>query len=196
MYCDEEQGFDFSFEPIEDTLSIAETESGYEAKYLCRDDNFDSPDEWGDDEVFIVNYHRDFWVERNNIISKETVKEIYRNEKSEERTEIEKSYHIFALSCLIHSGVWLSLGDSFMADPGGWDTSHVGLVLVSQKETRFKKKAAQLAQGLIETWNMCLTGDVYGIVKETYDEQKEQVDIESVWGFYGYKYAVESLKIF
>jgi len=90
----------------------------------------------------------------------------------------------------------VNLMEDEMADPGGWDTSHVGLVLVSKKETRFKKKAAELAQGLIETWNMCLTGDVYGIVKETYDEQKEQVDIESVWGFYGYKYAVESLKIF
>lgn len=47
---------------------------------------------------------------------------------------------------------------------------------------------------MVEEWNQCLSGDVYGIIKETYDKDKNQVDQESVWGFYGYDYAIEALK--
>jgi len=49
---------------------------------------------------------------------------------------------------------------------------------------------------LVESWNEYLGGDVYGCVKETYDKNKKQIDQDSCWGFYGYKYALEELKIF
>jgi len=131
-----------------------------------------NPNEWSDDNVFLVNYHNDFYVENDKIITKNDVKNWYAGEKIEQA----KDYHIFMLSCLIHSGVWLSLNYSFVSDGQGWDTSHIGIVLVSKKEARTKKKALKLAEGLLETWNDYLSGNVYG-----YDVE----GIASCWGFYG-----------
>ena len=34
---------------------------------IYRDDDTQSPDDWGDEEVFLVHYHRDFTIERNDI---------------------------------------------------------------------------------------------------------------------------------
>ena len=189
-----ENGFEFNFEPIEDTLEIKKTKEGYEARYLIQDELVDSPDEWQDEGLFLVNYHRDFWVERNNIITEETVKDIYLNYQSEETKQIEKEYHIFPLSMLSHSGVWLSLNYSFVSDAQGWDTSHVGLVLVSKKEARLSKTAYKLAEGLVKTWNTYLTGDVYCLIKETYDKEKNPIDYDTLGGVYELSYALDALK--
>lgn len=117
-----------------------------------------------DNDVFLVNYHPDFWVTKDNIITEEETAKLYRGEKNWEKTEREKGYWIFELSCLIHGRVWLQLGGGgFMADPGGWDTSHVGLVLVSKKLARTRKKARQIAKDLVDYWNKLLSGDVYHI---------------------------------
>jgi len=185
-----EDGFEFVFHPIEDTLSIKKTKKGYEARYLIQDDTGDSPDDWGDESVFLVNYHSDFYVEKDSIITKDEVKAWYHDEKIEQ----EKRYYIFKLSCLVHSGVWLSLEHSFVCDPGGWDTSHVGLVLVSKKEAKSRKKAIELAEGLLKTWNSCLSGDVYCLVKETYDKEKKRLDYDTLGGVYEHANALEMLK--
>jgi hypothetical protein len=59
-----EDGFSFTFEPIEDTVKIVKTAEGYEARYLVRDDDAIPPDDMGDDGLFLVGYHRDFTVDR------------------------------------------------------------------------------------------------------------------------------------
>lgn len=57
----------------------------------------------------------------------------------------------------------------------------------------------------LKSWNQYLSGDVYGIVYEYYDENKNQIKEESCWGYYGYddtkkemidglKYHIEQLK--
>ncbi len=189
IYFDED-GFKFTFEPIEDTLTIKETEDGFEARYLIQDECMDSPDEWGDEELFLVHYHRNFWVEREKIITQNEVEAIYRGEK----TEIEKEYHVFPVSAYIHGGVFLSLNDSFWCDAQGWDTSHAGLALISKKEIRYKKKALELAQGLVETWNIYLSGNVYCLVMETYDKEKTTLEYNILGGVYGYDCAAEELK--
>lgn len=105
-----------------------------------------------------------------------------------------KDYYIFPLSALIHSGVYLSLSYSFPSDPGGWDTSHVGAVFASKKEWESKESAYKAAKSLVGTWNQYLSGDVYGIVVERYDNNKQQIDHDAVWGYYGYEYALKALK--
>jgi hypothetical protein len=198
IYKDVDEGLEYTFLPVDDSITVTETETGYEARYLVADDErADGPDERGDVNLFLVNYHRDFEVKRDAVIVEGDLANWYR--KDFEKYEGGKlpqaeEYHIFPLSCLIHSGVWLSLHRSFACDSGGWDTSHVGAVLVSRGEWPDEGKAYEAAAGLVETWNQYLTGDVYGIVKETYDKDKNQIDHDSVWGFYGYKYALEALK--
>lgn len=189
-YEDEEAGFKFTFMPVEDSLTITKTEQGYEAKYLVLDEDAMPPDEWGDDSIFLVHYHRDCWVENKKVINENDLREWYQGEKISQT----KEYRLFPVAALIHSGVWLSLSTNFHEDPGGWDTSHVGAILVSKKEWKSYKKALKAAESLLETWNMYFSGDVYGIVKETYDKNKEQINQESVWGYYGYKYALQALK--
>ena len=154
-----------------------------------------SPDDWEDSNLFLVHYHRDFEITRDEIITKDEVGAILTGDY--ERFDngsgyfknnckvIEKKYHTFGVDAYIHSGVSLSLTGGF----GGrlsqgherFDVSSVGLILVSKKETKNKKKARELAKGLIESWNDNLSGNIYGYVIEN----KTGNNLGSCWGFYG-----------
>ncbi len=103
-------------------------------------------------------------------------------------------YWIFPVAAYIHSGIALSLGSGRNFPDYQWDVSHVGAVLIAKEEWPEEAKAREYAAGLIETWNQYLSGDVYGITRETYDKDRAQVDQDSVWGFFGYKWAMEALK--
>lgn len=185
-----EDGFEFKFNPIEETLSIKKTKDGFEARYLIQDEMTESPDEEKDNGLFLVNYHRDFDVRRDEVITEDDVKAWYLVSRTIPQDE---EYHIFALACLVHGGVWLSLEKNFACDSQGWDTSHVGMVLVSKKEAKQVEQALKLAQGLVEYWNKYLQGDVYCTVKEEYDKDKKPVDYDVVGGCYGYNHAQECL---
>lgn len=194
----DDNGFEFMFEPIEDTLTIEQTEEGYIARYLTQDQDPQIPEM--DDNAFLVNYHRDFDVRRDQIITKDDLanwyQAAYRTSKEiPEHIDQEEQYWIFSLSMLSHSGVRLYLGYTTPpCDPGGWDTSHVGAVLIAKSEWETEEAARKYAEGMIKEWNFYLSGDVWGIVKETYDEDKEQTDEQSVWGFYGSEHAKQELK--
>ena len=195
IYRDIEEELDYIFEPVEDSITIKKTKTGYEARYLVQDDNPMSPEEMDDDSLFLVNYHRDFEVRRDEVITKDDLVNWYRQDcRDYDDREFTELYHIFALSCLVHSGVWLSLSRSFSCDLGGWDTSHVGAVLACKKEWPKEADALAAAELKVQEWNQYLSGDIYGIVKETYNKKKIQVDHDSCWGFYGHKYALEELK--
>ena len=116
-----------------------------------------------DDEVFLVHYHQEFWVTRDEKITQEEVKNIYQSNRKWKQAEKEKGYWMFGLSCFIHGGVALSLEGSFSGDPGGWDTSHIGLVLVSKEIAKTRKQAEKQAKVLIDYYNKLLSGDVYQI---------------------------------
>lgn len=184
-----EDGFEFNFNPIEETLSIKKTKDGFEARYLIQDEMTESPDEEKDNGLFLVNYHRDFDVRRDEVIMEADVKNWYL--KTGEVSQL-KEYHVFALASLVHSGVWLSLEKGFACDSQGWDTSHVGLVLVAKSEGD-AVKACELAEGLVKYWNKYLSGDVYCTVKEEYDKDKKPVNYDVVGGCYGYNHAQECL---
>ena len=135
-----DQGFNLTFQPANDEeVLVKKIKNGYELKYLAQDFDTPSPNELSgeDKDLFLVNYHRDFHIERKNIISKEEVIDWYQGKKIEQS----RDYYIFFLTCLVHGGVWLSLSDSFTCDQGGWDTSHVGVVLASKKEFKSRSKA-------------------------------------------------------
>jgi hypothetical protein len=187
-----DDGFEFHSEPIEDTLTLKETKDGFEAKYLVQDECYDTDDR-ADEGLFHVNYHRDYWVENKKIITEDDLKEWYQTGKCSQQ----KEYHIFPLKSLIHSGVWLSLGTGgFECDTGGWDTSHVGAVLVSKKEWKTKAKAEKAAESFVDEANKLNSGDVYCCVREMFNKDKEPVDYDVCGGFIGFDYAKKSLKDF
>ena len=192
----DDDGFEFLHEPVDGTLTITETPDGYEARYLVTDDNYEMPSDWDDEGFFLAHYHRQFWVSPKYIEERDLAN-YYRRDFSDyddEKHPFDEKWWVFPVSAYIHSGVWLSLGNSFACDPGGWDTSHVGAAFCGRAEWKTEEEARKAAEGLIDEWNKGLSGEVYGIVKETYDKDKNPDDHDACWGFYGYEYAMESLK--
>jgi hypothetical protein len=182
---------------------------------IIHDDSPDSPDEWGDDGVLLVGFNdRHFTVhhKRMDITCPEDV-EAYMTwdgetpeepihatdcerceAKADEREAYEEwksshipGYEVFPLQAYIHSGVALSLG----AFSCPWDSGQVGYVLIKLSEVG-EGMARQCAEGLVETWNQYLSGDVWGY--SITDSDGEEVEHGSCWGFYGYDYCVEAAK--
>jgi outer membrane lipoprotein SlyB len=145
---------------------------------IYQDDNPESPDDWKDDNLFLVHYHRDFEIDRDSIITKDDTRKWYQGEKIPQ----EKDYYIFPVEAYIHGGVSLAFSQQGNFPDRQWDVSHVGLILASKKEFKSKEKAKESAKGLLETWNQSLSGDVYGF---DVSDPKTGESIESVWGFYG-----------
>lgn len=148
------------------------------------DDSPQSPDDWGDNNAFLVHYHREFDVRRDKIVTENEIASWYRGEENERLREVEQIYHIFPVAAYIHSGVVLSIG-SGRGFPDyqwyQWDVSHVGAYLCAKSEWPEREKAAAFAEGAIKIWNQYLSGDVWSYVIE--DAEGEHLD--SCGGFYG-----------
>lgn len=159
-----------------------EERNGYTIN-IYPDYNSETPDHWGDTDVFLVAFHRDFTVERDGF-GVETMRAVMNKgknedgEKDERALEILHDYHVFGLEAYIHSGVSLSLSYEGGYPDRQWDVSQLGCVLVSKKEARLRKTAHTRAKGLLETWNAVLSGSVYGFVVE-----KDGEHLDSCWGF-------------
>lgn len=192
-YIDNQEGFSYMFEPIEDTIKIESTKDGYEALYLAYDTDPISPNEDEDDNLFIVAYHRDFDVRRDKIIDKDLAVDIFRDEKTEEVKAFKKKYWCFGLEAYIHSGVVLAFSQQGNFPDRRWDVSQIGLVCVAKEEWKKEDKAEEAAKNHIDYWNQYLSGDVYIAVKETYDNEKNQIDYDCICGYYGYKDTVKEL---
>ena len=155
--------------------------------------NHESPDDWGNEDMFLVAYHRDFYVERESFVQKSDAQLLIASDKSlkedvedglldefdiERLDKIKKEYFIFPLEAYIHSGIHLSIGNEGNYPDRQWDVSCIGLIFIRKDEAENQKdKAHIIAKGLLDTWNDYLSGNVYGYVIDG--------DGDSVWGFYG-----------
>jgi hypothetical protein len=151
---------------------------GYRIRIEQDDEQFNSPDEWGNDDSFLVYDHRDFFVERK-VFNPDDIYEIMLSGK-----KLFDGYFFFPVYAYIHSGVSLQLRRWFNVPQGHneFDVSFKGFALVKkEKGTYTSDKAYIVAEGLLHTWNDYLSGNVYGFITE--DKNGEQID--SCWGFYG-----------
>lgn len=141
------------------------------------DDDCDSPDTWGNEDCFVVYDHRQFFVNRKGFDPREIFEQTQRTKRM-----FYDGCHVFTLNAYIHSGVALSLAQDQYPFTDRWDVSTTGYVIVKKEKGSFtRKQARRLAQGLVETWNEYLSGDVYGFTIES--PTGEQLD--SCWGYYG-----------
>ena len=145
---------------------------------LEQDEYCESPNEWGDDELFLLAKHREFDVSRKGF----DIDEIFEHIEETNIWEWGK-YRLLPLFAYIHSGI--SLSTSRVCQ---WDSSLVGLIFVS-KEFEIDEQD-RLANNLLSEWNTYLIGDVWGYKILSKDD--EQVD--ALAGIYGYKYALEEAK--
>lgn len=148
--------------------------NGYKIN-IYQDEFYESPSDWGDNECFLVHYHRDCWI-TNKLIDEDDIREWYRGSKS-----LEKEYWVFPVAAYIHGGVSLSLGSGRNFPDYNWDVSHVGAVLVKRNRRLRKKTAYKYAEGIIETWNDYLSGNVYGYMIEDSEGNEEG----GCWNYYG-----------
>ena len=122
-------------------------------KIRIRQDEFaESPDDWGNKNLFLIYDHRDFTVKREGF---EPI-DIY-----ESGLAYEKKYWIFLVEAYIHSGVRLSLFSG--TKQCMWDSSVSGYILASKEEFELEETARNASEGLIETWNEYLSGDVWAL---------------------------------
>ncbi len=173
-----------SEEPIDgDLVSIVETGSGLVAVYPTQ------VPEWAlqamldgelkRNDVIAVFYHRDLWITRDDVITKSDVEAWFNRRQPAwkknlfwlvklpgEKIPQSKKYHIFELSALIHGTVTLSLSSSFMEDPGRWDTSTAGVVLVRRRHGMTYKQAFDIADSFVNDLNALLHNEYVGITSE------------------------------
>lgn len=141
-----------------------------------RDECASSPSEWGDDNLFIVANHRQFYVP---VPGEKRIAE----DAEELVKRFTRTHWAFLVEAYIHGGVVLAMAGERDFPDRRWDVSLVGYVFAAKKEWRMSKTARKAARGLIETWNQYLSGDVWMyIIKDDEDEC-----IDSCGGFYGEK---------
>jgi len=141
---------------------------------VIQDGDAESPDKWGNEDMFLVYDHRQFTIEREGFKPRALYN--YLKLLSEDKELAKKlcpefeNYWIFPVAAYIHSGVSLSITDSFA--PQGFDTSVTGFVLIEKdilqtgsggiEEDLTEEEAKKYAESLIETWNVYLSGEIYG----------------------------------
>lgn len=154
---------------------------GYRIK-IRQDESCESPDDWGNTDMFLVYDHRQFYVKRDNFNPSDIIDWLDIKRKldcpvsgDEEQGELEdelkgyfdySDYYIYPVYAYIHSGVSLSLGRSSYPFTCPWDTSMSGFLLVKKEEVASFEVAEINAESLIETWNDYLSGDVWGFIVE------------------------------
>lgn len=153
---------------------------------VIQDDDAQSPDTWGNADMFLVYDHKQFTVKRKGFPPKYIYD--YLDEKTgtilDHDLDLSKldNFHIFNVAAHIHSGIHLQLNNSSFPFQRGWDTSTTGFVIVKKEDIVEGKKptiiteaeALQYAEGLIKTWNQYLSGDIYGfrIIKKTNEVER------------------------
>lgn len=208
---------------------------GYKIE-IIQDEFYGSPNDLEDNECFLIYSHRSFTVEKegfnvsniSNYLHAKKEVELNNDSNGDYQEEINsypklKEYYIFPVEAYIHSGINLSLFTDTMTCL--FDSSVCGYILIKKYLIDYypnlnsnqdrENKAVELAEGLIESWNDYLSGNVYGyIIKKPnlyYQISEENLmeilngnnhinkdefysrstgttileEINSCWGFYG-----------
>lgn len=180
---------------------------------IYQDEPHESPNDWGNEDIFLVYDHRQFTVKREGFEPRAIFDHVSyppkpiqgaksADEYAEELEEWEnekpysyEEYHIFPVYAYIHSGVALSLGRNKYPFNDRWDVSSTGFLLIKKEE--FPDKTDEyifsLGEGTIKEWNQYLSGEIYrfDIVEQkecTSCHHIEEKELDSCGGFYGDDY--------
>lgn len=134
------------------------------------------PNDWEDDDCFLVYDHRDFTVERDDFEPQKIFDYLQGEDCAFD------DYHVFPVYAFIHSGITLSLNKP---DLGyyNFDVSFKGFILV--RKDAFEGEGLEQAQQLIDLWNDYLSGNIYDVIIKKDDEI-----IEIINEVYGEKDAI------
>jgi hypothetical protein len=193
--------FSLMFDPVEYT--VEKTPEGCNVRYIAIDNEPESPRQC-DNFGTMVCFHRRYSLGDDE--------HDYRGEMfnswDELRDEIERNEDpgvILSLYLYDHSGITMKTHPF----NDRWDSGQVGFIFVSKdkireefslddKNTDITEEILDGAKKLLESevalYDYYLTGDVYRLVKEKFDKDKQQTDYDIVGGYYGLESAREGLK--
>ena len=187
------EDFDLKFEPIGDTIKITNIGRGFEVKYITLDDCAENPFDSKYQEGNGIFYHwkdygREQLVKYCELLGYdiETREKIRKDDKDCVRID---KYE--------HSGVAYSVaGEGRNCQ---FDTSSVWAVwwpdkvlfdeLKGLKGKARRNKCIEYARQSCELFNQWANGEVYCIVVETFNKDKEHLDYDICGGYYGYENA-------
>jgi hypothetical protein len=209
MENEDTDSFDLSHEPVEDTIKVKKTEKGYEVLYLVDDGDSgsESPREWCNMGTMVCFHSRydlgdkhsyddpdDFWTDVSGVDS-----EIAEESDVKCLTDIAmKRIEVLPLYLYDHSGITMSTSPFSC----GWDSGQVGYIYVTHDKIKEEYgeltienigKATKRMQQEVKTYDQYLTGEVFGVVRDTFDNDKNFVEGDSCWGYYGKDNAEECL---
>ncbi len=181
------------------------------------DDDHEDPREWGSlgtmscfhsrynlGDKHNYNDSRDLMFDLSGLYEEESTWEYLTDEQLQRCTDaVHKKYIMLPLYLHDHSGISMNTG-GFSC---GWDSGQVGYIYVSLEKVRkeydvkrVSKKMRERIEGYlrdeVKTYDMYLTGEVYGFMVEREDPDGEVVDVDACWGFYGYNdaYMINEIK--
>jgi len=160
-----------NYEPVDsDYVRVLETGLGLVAVYPTQTQEWELQaildEELKRTDIVVVFYHRDLWLTRDDIISQDELTRWYHREHIPQ----EKKYRIFDLSALIHGSVHLSLRSSFPEDPGRWDTSTAGAILVKRRPGLSYGQAFRMANNFVDNLNKLFNGEYLNVVSERLEQ--------------------------
>ena len=151
-----------------------------------QDDMAESPREWCNLGTMV------YW-HRNYVLGDVDGNRQYESPEAFLKEMEEENAILLPLYLYDHSGITMSTGP--FSCP--WDSGQVGWIYVRLDTVRAeygwkritkerREKIEGYLRGEVETFDKFIRGDVYGFAITREDEDGEEVDIDSCWGFFGY----------
>jgi len=199
--------FNLMFEPVDkkdpEAFMVEKTEDGYKVKYIAIDNDPESP-RVCDNFCTMVCFHKKYVLGDEEHGYK--AEKFYSWDDLKESIEkIEDVAVILPLYLYDHSG--LSIRTTPFEDK--WDSGQIGYIFVTKAKIceefsitdeeiteEIVDKAKKILEGEVQIYDNYLNGNVYRLVEEIFDNDKQQIDNSIVGGFYDMEYAKKELKTF
>jgi len=193
------EGFNLEFPPVEDTIQVKKIEGGFEVRYLCHDEDPVCDPRDNDNLGVMACFHK-----RYNLGDKTDLhSEDYSGWNEMEKALIKQgAYVILPLYMMDHSGLTINTTGFEASDPQRWDWGQIGFIYVTKEKARqeygklgkkTRETATKVLLGEVEEYDTYQRGEVFGTVKETFDENKVQTGCDHVWGHIGLDWAKQAL---
>jgi len=193
------EDFELNFEPIEDSIKIEKTKEGYTVKYLIREYDPESPRNW-DNLGNMLCFHKRYNLGDDTDLNSD----MFNGWEEVESYLIKEKKAVVILPLFLYDHSGISMRTYRHGHHAAWDCGQVGFIYATEEDIKkeynvkritkkIKDKVTNILEAEIDTYDKYLQGDIYCLVKETYNENKENINYDTLRGFYGYEDSLKKL---